>query len=95
VDNDFEKFQVNDPDNPVHARELTERFIKRFLSEDVTASEIFVDTTGGKVPMSIGAFQAEEEGVSLIYVIGTVKGLIKDPRKREHGKPISLSDRRG
>ena len=96
MDAGIEEFQVNDPDNPAHAKELTERYIKRFLSEGLSSSEIFVDTTGGKVPMSIGAFQAaEEQGVSSIYVIGTVENKIKDPRKREHGRPVFLSDRRG
>lgn len=85
-----------DPDNPSKAKELTRKHIRRLKAEGIEASRIFVDTTGGKVPMSIGAFQAaEEEGVSS-YVVGAQKeGHIKDPKIREHGRAIFMSDRRG
>ncbi|MDW7998587.1 MAG: hypothetical protein RMI30_03945, partial [Thermodesulfovibrio sp.] len=57
-------------------------------------SNIFVDTTGGKVPMSIGAFQAAEEmSVSSIYIIGKDHGKITDPMIKEHGEPIFISQR--
>ena len=87
---------IKDPDNPLETKEAVTRCIRRFIAEGISSAGIFVDATGGKVPMSIGAFQAaEEQGVSSIYVIGTVENKIKDPKKREHGRPVFLSDRRG
>ena len=70
-----------------------------FLAQGISKDNIFVDTTGGKVPMSIGAFQAaEEEGVASIYVCGTVYDkksgfIIKDPKNEAHGKPVFLSEK--
>lgn len=63
----------------------------------VPRHRIFVDTTGGTKPMSLGAFQAAEEAqVSSIYVQGQVAGpsgpIIADPTKREDGDPRFMSD---
>jgi hypothetical protein len=90
---------IKNPDDPLETKEKAKIFIRRFKAENYQANRIFVDTTGGKVPMSIGAFQAaEEEGVSSIYVVGgyedAVKGMIiKDPTNCSHGKPIFISNR--
>lgn len=86
---------LKNPDDPYETKELVRKHIRRLKAEGLEPSRIFVDTTGGKVPMSIGAFQAaEEEGVSSFYVVGTWNGLIKDPRNRSHGRPIFMSDKR-
>jgi hypothetical protein len=89
---------IRNPDDPVETKKIAKFFINRF-KETFPADRIFVDTTGGKVPMSIGAFQAaEEENVSSIYIVGTVwdsrSGLIvRDPKERSHGRPIFISDK--
>lgn len=87
---------LDDPDDPARVKEMTRKFVRQFMGHGIPNDKIFVDTTGGKVPMSIGAFQAaEEEGVSSIYISGTVDGMIKDAKNPEHGRPIFLSDRTG
>jgi len=74
------------------------RIIRTMKQEGLAPAHLFVDTTGGSVPMSIGLFQAAEEaGISTIYVRGTrtVKGRpdqIEDPAQRSHGHPIFISD---
>jgi hypothetical protein len=76
-------------------KSLTARFIRRFHEElRVPRHRIFVDTTGGTKPMSLGAFQAAEEaGVSSIYVLGCAEGrLILDPTDRSQGDPRFMSD---
>ncbi len=95
------KDMITNPDDPSEAKELTRRYIRVFEAMDISKDKIFVDTTGGKVPMSIGAFLgAEEEGVSSIYIVGTIKdprrgSIIKDPKNPHHGRPIFVSDRTG
>ena len=91
---DHQEYMLDDPDDPKEARRLTKLFIQQFIIKGVPLREIFVDTTGGKVPMSIGAFQAAEEmNVSSIYISGNLpNGHIEDPRLREQGKPIFISD---
>lgn len=57
--------------DPRDAKDLTSRFLDRFRALGVTRERTFVDTTGGNVPMSLGAFQAAKEaGVSSLYVRG-------------------------
>lgn len=88
------EFMVEDADDPSESKKRTHFFLQHFLELGVPRDEIFVDTTGGKVPMSIGAFQAAEEvGVSSVYVVGNVKGIIKDPKKRVQGSPVFISNR--
>jgi len=93
------QYLIVNPDDPLETKEKTRVFIRMFKAKGIHANKIFVDTTGGKVPMSIGAFQAaEEEGVSSIYIVGGVddppKGLIiKNPKERSHGKPIFISNK--
>lgn len=87
---------ISNPDDPLQSKEIGKRCIQHFLADNLSPKRIFVDTTGGKVPMSIGLFQAaEENGVSSIYVVGTQDGLIKDPREPSHGSPVFMSDRTG
>lgn len=88
---------LSNPDNPNEAKEIVKKFIERFIAQGIKEENIFVDTTGGKVPMSIGAFQAAEEmGVSSIYIVGKGNdGTIKEPSLREQGYPIFLSRKNG
>ncbi|NLI30988.1 MAG: hypothetical protein GX423_13055 [Nitrospiraceae bacterium] len=86
---------LSDPDAPELAKAITRRHIRTLLARGVARERIFVDTTGGKTAISIGAFQAaEEEGISSIYIVGTRDGLIKDPTEERDGRPIFMSDRR-
>lgn len=86
------------PEDPSESRKMTRRFIRDFREMGYLPSEIFVDTTGGTVPMSIGCFQgAEEEGISSIYIGGTVKiggnMIVEDPRKKSDGRAVFINDR--
>lgn len=57
------------PDDPRMAKEACRRLIDRFRSERGEAAKLAVDVTGGKTPMSIGAFMAAEEAaVSTLYL---------------------------
>lgn len=86
------EFVLSTPDDPRKARELVRLFIDHFLAAGIPAGNIFVDTTGGKVPMSIGAFQAAEEaGISSTYIVAS-KGKIENPRSPEEGSAIFMSD---
>ncbi len=66
--------------------------LDQLISDGYSKDNIFVDTTGGTVPMSIGAFMAAEEmGVSTVYVVATKpNGKIEDPQKSEEGRAIYL-----
>jgi len=90
------KDMIADAEDPLVTKELTRRAIRHMLALDLKHENIFVDTTGGKVPMSIGAFQAaEEENVSSIYIVGKgEKGFITDPSIRQQGMPIFISEKR-
>jgi len=88
---------TKDPDDPDETRQEIKHCLSRFKAEGIHPTHIFVDTTGGKVPMSIGAFlAAEEEGVSSIYLVGKVERngvmIVDDPENREHGRPIFISN---
>lgn len=87
---------IIDAEDPLITKGLTHRAIRRMLEDDLQPENIFVDTMGGRVPMSIGAFQAAEEaGVSSIYIAGKgERGLITGPTKREQGRPIFISEKR-
>lgn len=55
-------------------RDLANRYINYYLEKGIPRDEIFIDTTGGTVPMSIGCFQAaEENNISTFYIIGKDK----------------------
>ncbi|RMF21201.1 MAG: hypothetical protein D6760_09960 [Deltaproteobacteria bacterium] len=71
---------VDDPDDPQasHAAVgmLIERLLKQFPREQCA-----VDTTGGKLPMSLGAFMAAEEaGVPSLYVSADFDARLRRPR---------------
>lgn len=84
---------IKNPDDPLESKNLSKKFIQWFKNEGIDEKNIFIDTTGGKVPMSIGAFQAAEEmNVSSIYIIGKDKGKITNPAIKEQGEPIFLSN---
>ena len=88
------KYIISNPNDPQESKTLTSMFIDHFLAKQIEMDKIFVDTTAGKVPMSIGAFQAaEEKAVSTVYIVGTKNGLIKDPKNRGDGKPIFISNK--
>lgn len=89
------EFQLSDAYDPRESKKTVKLFLQVFLDRlDLRPEEVFVDTTGGTVPMSVGAFQAAEEiGVSSIYVRGAVGGKIEKPGRREQGAPIYISDR--
>ena len=90
---DDEMFLISNPDKADETRVIVKHYIERYLEKGIPSDQIFVDTTGGKVPWSIGAFQAaEEENVSSIYIIGTQDGWILDPKIRHHGDPVFMSD---
>lgn len=87
------KDDITDAEDPLITKDLTKKALNYLLSSGLKPENIFVDTTGGKVPMSIGAFQAAEEaGISSIYIVGRgERGLITDPTIREQGRPIFIS----
>ncbi len=85
---------LSDPFNPKESYEAVLSYLQQLKNLGLRSEEIFVDTTGGTVPMSIGCFMAaEKEGISSIYVVGTrADGKIENPSRREHGKPIFLKE---
>lgn len=95
------EMMLDRPHDPVAAKKLVERFLRRFREQGIPRERTFVDTTGGTAPMSIGAFlAAEETGASSIYVLGTAAKesggdaiFIVEPEASSHGEPIYLSDR--
>jgi hypothetical protein len=98
---EYQGRRLDDAHDLRESKHLTEWFIRRFRDElRIPRHRIFVDTTGGTKPMSLGAFQAAEEArVSSIYVQGraappgsTDASLILDPGDREHGDPRFMSD---
>ncbi len=90
------EYRIEEADRPSQTREMTRFFLKHFLELGVPSHEIFVDTTGGKVPMSIGAFQAAEElSISSIYIVGRDNGFINKPERREQGEAIFMSEHEG
>ncbi len=88
------KHKIESPDKPEITKSISKLLLNRLLEKDLDRAKIIVDTTGGKVPMSIGAFQAAEElNISSIYVIGRGKnGWIEKPKNREDGVPKFMSD---
>lgn len=58
---------IGDPDDPAESRERAARLIERLRA--LGHDRIAVDVTGGKTPMSLGAFMAAEEaGCVSLYV---------------------------
>ena len=88
------KYMIENVDKPELSKIQVQMFIARLIDMGIAANKIFIDTTAGTVPMSIGAFQmAEEMGISSIYVVGTQDRFIKNPKKRAHGNPVFISNR--
>ncbi len=93
--------KVDDMLDPQDSRKLVRRYLERLLDRGVKHEQIFVDTTGGTAPMSIGAFQAAEEmGISSIYLKGLMsegerRGVILDPEDPAQGEPRFMSDHTG
>ncbi len=87
-----EKFMLADPDRPNESLKIVKKFLQYYLRRGISVGNIFVDTTAGKVPTSIGAFQAAEEfEASTFYVVGTKNGLIKNGRRMSDGHPVFIS----
>lgn len=88
------QMEVSDPNEINQSRQVVLSFLNYYSFKGIPPGEIFVDTTGGKKPMSIGAFQAAEEaGVSSIYVVGRgTRDEIVDPEQRSHGFPVFISN---
>lgn len=69
---------IEDPDNPAETRQATAYLIDRLQNDSGIVADgigrLSVDVTGGKVPMSLGAFMAAEEaGLCSLYVATTFK----------------------
>ncbi len=63
---------LNDPDDPAEANRKTKELLQTLRQNGI--SELAVDITGGKTPMSLGAFMAAEElGSDSIYVTSHYK----------------------
>ena len=86
------EWMIHDHLRPIDAKTIASHFVDVFVADGIAPENIFVDITAGTVPISVGAFQAaEEKGVSTIYVVGTQNGLVKDPLRQDHGKPVFIS----
>ena len=58
---------LQNPDDPAEARRKTRSLLDGWRSEGLT--ELAVDVTGGKTPMSLGAFlAANDAGIATLYV---------------------------
>src|SRR5271169_5257815 len=42
---------ISDADDPLQSREITKKYLRKFLAMGIPHEKTFVDTTGGKVPM--------------------------------------------
>ena len=64
---------TEDPDDPQQTRRHVEELIRQ--ARHAGCKRIVVDVTGGKVPMSLGAFMAaEEQGLPTFYVTAAYQG---------------------
>lgn len=69
---------IIDPDDPQRSRRATAQAVQ--LMREQGAKHIAVDVTGGKAPMSLGAFMAaEEHGVDTLYVSCDFDQALKKP----------------
>jgi hypothetical protein len=70
--------QVSDPDDPAETREMARALLHRLRGAGVEACA--VDITGGKMPMSLGAFMAAEEtGISTLYLASRYDDKLQKP----------------
>ena len=73
--------EIDDPDNPATTRQAVMQIIR--CMREAEAKEIAVDLTGGKTPMSLGAFMAAEElGVQTIYVATDFDRSLNQPQMK-------------
>lgn len=85
--------------DPQDTRKLTRYYIEGLIERGFDRQRIFVDTTGGTAPMSLGVFQAAEQmRVSSIYIMGRMSdaegklGRILDPEDPAQAEPRFMSD---
>lgn len=72
---------LDNPDDPAEAFAQTRLLLRRL--RETGAERIAVDITGGKTPMSLGAFMAAEElGVSSLYVTSNYDKALRRPDMR-------------
>lgn len=70
--------RVDNPDDPAETRERTHALLNRLRAAG--AERCAVDITGGKTPMSLGAFMAAEEaGVSTLYLASRYDDKLQRP----------------
>jgi len=64
-------FRLENPNEVEESRKLVRFYLEEIQKRGIEPRKIVVDTTGGKVPMSLGAFQAAEQvGAASMYVVG-------------------------
>lgn len=69
---------VENPDDPAESREMTHLLLNRMQAAGT--NDCAVDVTGGKLPMSLGAFMAAEEAeVSTLYMASRYDETLKKP----------------
>ena len=72
-------YHIDDPDDPSESHALAATLLQRLKQKG--HARIAVDVTGGKVPMSIGAFMAAEEaGCDSIYISADFDRELKKPK---------------
>ena len=72
---------VGDADDPAEVREATAWLIQKL--RDNGQARIAVDVTGGKTPMSLGAFMAaQEQGCDTLYVSSEFDAKLRKPDMR-------------
>ncbi len=72
---------LDDPDDPAEAQEEVRRLIQRLRADGY--QRIGIDITGGKTPMSLGAFMAaQEQGCDTLYVTAEYDARLRKPDTR-------------
>ena len=81
--------RVVEPDDPAEARSAAAAGIEAL--GEIGCERVAVDVTGGKLPMSLGAFMAaEEQGADTIYVSTEYDAQLKAP-KMETARVLRIS----
>ncbi|CAA6820306.1 MAG: Unknown protein [uncultured Thiotrichaceae bacterium] len=65
----FDPIYIENPDNPAEVKRETKHLLQRMQAEGV--ERVAVDITGGKTPMSLGAFMAAEETLATTLYVST------------------------
>lgn len=69
---------VSDPDDPAEARAAAKQLVRQLREQG--HQRIAIDITGGKTPMSLGAFMAaQEEGCDTLYVTAKYNDKLNKP----------------